>query len=53
VFISVGNGLDLASCVRVVQSVWTSDRWPRPIARADALSRQQGRRLSDPGEPGA
>jgi deoxyribonuclease V len=53
VFISAGNGLDLASCVRLVQSVWTTDRWPRPITRADALSRQQGRRLSDPGEPGA
>lgn len=40
-FISPGSGLDLSSAIRIVQATWWAERSPRPIARADALSRQQ------------
>lgn len=44
-YVSSGTGLDLPAAVRMVAAVWNAERSPRPIARADALSRAVARTL--------
>uniref|UniRef100_A0A7C2K315 Methylated-DNA-[protein]-cysteine S-methyltransferase DNA binding domain-containing protein n=1 Tax=Schlesneria paludicola TaxID=360056 RepID=A0A7C2K315_9PLAN len=51
VFLSPGTGIDLASSLRMVQAVWRTERLPRPIARADALSRTVAKQLIVAEEP--
>ncbi|MDZ4685258.1 MAG: endonuclease V, partial [Planctomycetaceae bacterium] len=43
VFVSAGTGIDLPSAIRMVRAAWSTERLPRPIARADALSRKVAR----------
>ncbi|HUQ70508.1 MAG TPA: endonuclease V [Planctomycetaceae bacterium] len=43
VFLSPGTGIALPSAIRMVRAVWSTERLPRPIARADTLSRKVAR----------